>query len=210
MKFSEEWWKNYARPENRCVAHRKNGDQCRHPARAGTTVCRVHGGAAPQVKAKARERLELAADRMARQLLGIATTSESEAVKLAAVKDALDRAGLTAKNQVEVELKPWEQLLKDVVVDTRCTRAEHNTRLGLPPPDPAPRPDIVDAEVVPDSAVMGASVAARDAALAEQGDAPAGNAAPRRAPRRPTLDSAEDAVAETTSANRRSTRRRKR
>jgi len=85
-KFSEEWWANYPHAENRCVAHRKNGDQCLRAARAGAHVCRVHGGAAPQVIAKARERLALAADRMARELLGIATSSESEAVRLAAVK----------------------------------------------------------------------------------------------------------------------------
>src|SRR5262249_49476664 len=96
-KYSEEWWANYPRADNRYVAHRKNGNQCLRPARAGTSVCRVHGGAAPQVIAKARERIALAADRMARELLGIATTGESEAVKLAAVKDALDRAGLSPK-----------------------------------------------------------------------------------------------------------------
>ena len=108
MKFSEEWWVNYAHPENRCVAHRKNGDQCRHPARRGATVCRVHGGGCSTGDRKARERISLAADRMARELLGIATGAESEAVKLAAVKDALDRAGLGAKTEVALELKPWE------------------------------------------------------------------------------------------------------
>jgi hypothetical protein len=39
---------------------------------------------------------------MAKALLGIAQSAESEAVKLAAVKDALDRAGLKAPTQVEV------------------------------------------------------------------------------------------------------------
>jgi len=34
---------------------------------------------------------------------------------LAAVKDALDRAGLTAKTAIEVELKPWEQLVTSII-----------------------------------------------------------------------------------------------
>lgn len=45
----------------RCKAHRRNGEQCRsHPIR-GAVVCRMHGGSAPQVRAKAQERLELLA-----------------------------------------------------------------------------------------------------------------------------------------------------
>lgn len=155
-KFSEQWWANYTRGENRCVAHSKNGDQCRRPARLGANVCRHHGGAAPQVIAKARERLNLAADRMARELLGIATGAESEAVKLAAVKDALDRAGLAAKQNVEVgvQLKPWEQVMGDMVGVERVTQAESRARQGLPPlalAAPADEPvEVVDAELVDD------------------------------------------------------------
>lgn len=155
-RLSEEWWAGYAHAENRCVAHSKSGDQCRRVARRGGTVCRHHGGAAPQVKAKARERLELAADRMARELLGIATGAESEAVKLAAVKDALDRAGLAAKQNVEVgvQLKPYEQVLNSMVGVEQITQAESRARQGLPPlalAAPADEPmEVVDAELVPE------------------------------------------------------------
>ena len=57
----------------RCTAHTHAGTPCRRYAARGANVCRVHGGAAPQVVAKARERLALAADTMAKTLLGIAS-----------------------------------------------------------------------------------------------------------------------------------------
>ena len=82
----------------KCQARQQDGKPCRRYAIRGGSVCRVHGGGSPQVVAKARERLALAADRMARELLGIATGAESEAVKLAAVKDALDRGGARREN----------------------------------------------------------------------------------------------------------------
>src|ERR1700759_5433953 len=84
----------------RCSAHKHNGEPCLRYAARGASVCRVHGGGAPQVVAKARERLALAADRMARELLGIATGAESEVVKLNAIRDALDRAGVSTRAEV--------------------------------------------------------------------------------------------------------------
>jgi hypothetical protein len=127
--YSDDWWLD-RNDQNRCVAIRKNGEQCLKPANRGTTVCRTHGGAAPQVRRKAKERLELAADRMARELLGMATGAESEAVKLNAIRDALDRAGLGAKAEVSLELKPWEQLMGDIAGVATISRAEHLAHQG--------------------------------------------------------------------------------
>lgn len=113
-------WARSAHPERRCTAHRKNGDQCKNAARRGTSVCDFHGAKAPQVKRKARQRIEEAADRMACELLRMATDGNvADSVKLAAIRDALDRAGLAAKNAVEVELgppKPYEQIFDRIMV----------------------------------------------------------------------------------------------
>lgn len=142
------------RPEKRrCKAHSsRTGEPCKLPPLKGMEVCRSHGGAAKQCKRAAQRRIDEAADRMARELLGIAKTAESEAVKLAAVKDALDRAGLSPKHAVELEVStaPWQEVLPGVA---RISQDESRARRGLQP-DPTPAlppadPDaVVDAEVV--------------------------------------------------------------
>ncbi|WP_136246012.1 HGGxSTG domain-containing protein [Mycobacterium intracellulare] len=110
-------WPHGPKPERRCVAHKKNGAQCKNASVPGATVCRFHGGAAPHVKRAARARLENAADLMAKQLLGIALTAESESVKLAAIRDALDRGGLKAPAEVVLsqgETKPYETVFDSI------------------------------------------------------------------------------------------------
>ena len=149
-------WSSYARPERRCSAHRKTGEQCKNAALRGTTVCGKHGGNAPQVKRKAHQRLEEAADRMARALLGIADNGESEAVRLAAIKHALALGGFTEKTAVELsvpEAPPWAQMMQGMTGIARMPLDESQRRRGLIP-EPlaltAGDPSVpVDAEVVP-------------------------------------------------------------
>ena len=45
-----------------CTARRKNGQPCGAKAIRGGTVCRMHGGGAPQVKAAAAARLRAMVD----------------------------------------------------------------------------------------------------------------------------------------------------
>jgi hypothetical protein len=126
-------WERSANPERRCTAHRKNGDRCKNASRHGTNVCDFHGAKAPQVKRKARQRIEEAADRMACELLKMATDANvADSVKLAAIRDALDRAGLAAKTAVEVEVappKPYDVILQNIEAGSR---AEYRRSRGIP------------------------------------------------------------------------------
>jgi hypothetical protein len=127
-------WRDGRTPARVCSARRTNGEPCKRPPIEGANVCRTHGGGAPQVKAAAKVRLEMAANRMAQELLGIAIDDNAPpAVKLAAIKDALDRAGLAPNARVDVthEVKPYEHLLERVLRGPR--EAD---------------PNIIDAEVV--------------------------------------------------------------
>lgn len=81
------------RPKCRARSSR-TGEPCQHWPIRGGAVCRVHGGSAPQVKANAVERLQEMVDPLLTELWRIATSSDNEPVRLAAIKDALDRAGV--------------------------------------------------------------------------------------------------------------------
>ena len=85
-----------------CTARNRKQQPCGNDAMTGSNVCRMHGGSAPQVKAKARRRLLEAVDPLMAELLRIALNDKDTRTRLAAIRDALDRAGLAAVKQVEV------------------------------------------------------------------------------------------------------------
>lgn len=137
---SEDWWQ-HSKPEvqqARCRAHTTSGDRCRSFAINGARVCRLHGGAAPHVKAAARTRLENASDSLAQRLLGMTFDSNvKDSVKLAAIKDALDRAGLKAPEQVVIspgQQRPFEEIADDIQFST-MTREQSRAMRGYVEPD---------------------------------------------------------------------------
>lgn len=93
----------------KCTAHSaRTGHPCNKWAIAGAVVCRTHGGAAPQVKAKAEQRLREMVDPMISRLHDLAMQTENPKVAAECVRDALDRAGIGALVQAKVR-----QSLKD-------------------------------------------------------------------------------------------------
>lgn len=86
----------------RCRAHNRRGEPCSAFPIHGGKVCVTHGGAAPHVKAAADQRLKALAPNavdVLEELLN--ATDEASAIRLAAARDILDRAGYSAKQRIE-------------------------------------------------------------------------------------------------------------
>ena len=62
---SEERWALLPEAIVRCNGTRPNGGRCKREAEDGAVVCDQHGGAAPQVRRRAAERLIMTADQAA-------------------------------------------------------------------------------------------------------------------------------------------------
>lgn len=81
----------------RCNGHMVNGGRCKHEAEPGSVVCHIHGGAAPQVRKRAAERLIMSADHVSQKLLEWLDDPEVPyRVRAEIAQDLLDRAGLIA------------------------------------------------------------------------------------------------------------------
>ena len=83
----------------RCTAHKKDGQRCKKAAILGGNVCGTHGGSAPQVRNKARQRIMEAADPAAARMVEL-MASLDERISFAASKDLMDRAGYKAPTEI--------------------------------------------------------------------------------------------------------------
>ena len=106
-------------PARQCTASAKStGKRCVRAPIAGSTVCRVHGGAAPQVRAKARERLLALVDPALCELDKLLRKAKMEPVRMAAVKDILDRCGYKPTDEVNVNVS-----VQDIMTRLRSREA---------------------------------------------------------------------------------------
>lgn len=114
-----------------CTAKNRKGNRCGGPAIPGGTVCRLHGGAAPQVRAKAQERLAdlIDPDRALReaamiayadirkcydacgQLLPVADWPDDVAAAISGMKTTIyNRGSGDGKQEEVVEIKRWDKV----------------------------------------------------------------------------------------------------
>lgn len=129
-------------PKRRCTARKRGTDQrCGQPPIPGGTVCRFHGGNAPQVRRSAQGRLaELvmpAIGTLAREMV----KAEKSADKQRAANSILDRAGIS---RTPADDAAKRQLIYERLIALREARDRGES--------PAPELEVLDAEVVADDA----------------------------------------------------------
>jgi len=130
---------------SKCVGRKKDGTPCKRSPIKGATVCRAHGGAAPQVQRKAAERIAHASDIAVLQILALMQAPDTPApVKLAAARDLLDRANVSGKTTIELEVPLWQQVL-DGIVATVPADGETAMRVFVEA-QPEPDPLVIEAE----------------------------------------------------------------
>lgn len=87
-------------PDRRCTATSKQtGNRCRRYREPGATVCRVHGGAAPQVRKKAALRLLELVDPAVAVLAREMVNADRSSDRQSAANSILDRAGVARKTE---------------------------------------------------------------------------------------------------------------
>ncbi|WP_157553818.1 HGGxSTG domain-containing protein [Microbacterium hominis] len=134
-------WRDGRSPAVTCSARTVSGQPCKRPPIKGSNVCRAHGGAAPQVRAKAQVRILMSADAAAAKLIEMIHSKKvDDRTKLLAVKDLLDRANLSGTQSIEVGVtkRDFSDVVSDVVMDLDWDDDEDNT-------------DVIDAEVIEDA-----------------------------------------------------------
>lgn len=111
--------------KNRCTATSKaKGVRCGRAPIPGGTVCRYHGGAAPQVRLKAAERLVAYQDRAIDRLFELAEQTTFPSTAFAAVRDVLDRTMGRAKEQLDVNVTGELRLVPERLAAARKRLAD--------------------------------------------------------------------------------------
>lgn len=104
-------------PERRCTATvRSTGNRCKRAAIKGGFVCTSHGGASPQVRKKARERLIELVDPALGALHKVLSDKDADdAVKVRAALGILDRTGYGPGATIKVEGSKFDEMLAGAI-----------------------------------------------------------------------------------------------
>lgn len=121
----------------KCTAKRSDGQPCEKYAMRGGNVCDTHGGTAPQVRQAARDRLLSLVNPAISVVNEIMNDRrQSGGDRLRAANMVLNKTGFHDKTEVEVEVKPWQQMVESaLLLRDGASEAEDDG-------------DVVDAEVV--------------------------------------------------------------
>ena len=127
-----------------CGARTREGGSCRAPAMDGQARCRLHGGASPQAKRKARLKLIELVDPAIATIARVMVNGARDQDKLRAAEAILDRAGHPRSSRIEgrVSLEESREVLLQQLL---AVRAGQHAELAAPAPL-----EVVDAEVVDD------------------------------------------------------------
>lgn len=93
---------------------------CLNPPMRGASVCQTHGGLVPNVREAAAKRLAMASDVIAKRLVRLTgTTDENQnpiehGDRIKAINSALDRAGIRAGVEIEVNTPGYRKVLEDL------------------------------------------------------------------------------------------------
>ena len=126
VTHSDKWWLTAPAYVLRCVGtYKYNGEQCRRVADDGSVVCDQHGGAAPQVRRRAAERIAVTADEAAQKLAAwMDDAAVPFQVRAKIAQDLLDRAGLGAAQVhkiMPIVEDPIEALFASILSDPEGT-----------------------------------------------------------------------------------------
>jgi hypothetical protein len=142
----------------RCNATRPNGSRCKREAEDGAVVCDQHGGAAPQVRRRAAERLIMTADHAAQMLVKMMEDTEVPfGIRAKIAQDLLDRAGLASSQAIKIvpaEDDPIMRFFEDAFSDPNNwvkntpQPAVEERGLDRPHPDAEPEEEILEAEIL--------------------------------------------------------------
>jgi hypothetical protein len=97
--------------------------QCLNPPMRGASVCQTHGGLIPNVRAAAAARLAMASETMAQRLINLTNTKDENdnpiehADRIKALNSALDRAGIRAGVEVDINTPGYKKILEDLFGD---------------------------------------------------------------------------------------------